>query len=266
MSRQNGLHFFDASKEAVIAKDGSISEPLDGSKLYNLKPASIIVKFSKNNSTGVSWSYANDTSVATITHSMNCYPIVQVYDESGLQVYPNIIIVSGTEFKLDFCEPTNPIPDNETWTCTVTFGAEYSGSNATFTTDMETMAEMMQGFVEQASEAATAAQTAVFDVVKTTIRNSSAVSLLVSPGEYVVWTLTGDGVIVAEMNGMTGKAGTAKVIIDIGEYSVTCGNGIQFRVDGFGRVDSLYAGKRNECMVEWDGTSVARLVVLGTLE
>lgn len=266
MSRQNGLHFFDPSKEALLAKDGVIENPYDGSRLYNLKPASIIVKFSKNNSTGVSWSYANNTSVATITHSMNCYPIVQVYDESGLQVYPNIIIVSGTEFKLDFCEPTNPIPDNATWTCTVTFGAEYSGSDATFTTDMETMADMMQGFVEQAAEAAQAAQTAFQDQVKTTISNTNAVSLIVSPGEYVKWTLASDGVIIADMNGMTGKAGSAKVIIDIGEYSVTCGNGLQFRVDGFGRTDSLYANKVNECMVEWDGTGIARLVVLGTLE
>ena len=266
MSRQNGLNFFDPLQEVLLASDGVIENPYDGSRLYNLKPASIIVKFTKNNSTGVSWSYENNTSVATITHSMNCYPIVQVYNDNGLQVYPNIIIVSGTVFKMDFCEPTNPIPDNKTWTCTITFGAEYSDSSGTFTTDMETLADMMQGFVEQASEAALAAQTAILDAAKTTIRNSNAVSLLVSPGEYVVWTLTGDGVIVADMSGMIGKAGTAKVIIDIGEYSVTCGNGIQFRVDGFGRVDSLYAGKRNECMVEWDGTSVARLVVLGTLE
>ena len=265
MSRQNGLHFFDASKEAVIAKDGAITQPFDGSKLYNLKPASIIVKFTRNNSTGVSWSSANGTTVATITHSLNCYPIVQVYDDNGLQVYPNIIIVSGTEFKLDFCEPTNPVPVGKTWTCTITFGADYSGSSGTFTTDMETLASMMQGFVEQASEAAMAAQSAIDDALKTIIRYSTDATLTVRPGEYVVWTLSGDSVINASMQDVEGRACSAKVIINIGEYSVTCGNSIQFRTDGFGKVDSLYAEKKNECIVEWDGSGVARLVVLGTL-
>jgi len=265
MARQNGLTFFDGSKEAVIAKDGIISKPFDGSKLYNLKPASLIVKFTKNNSTGVSWSSANGTTVATFTHSMNCYPIVQVYDADGLQVYPNVIIVSGTEFKLDFGEPTNPIPAGKTWTCTVTFGAEYSDSSSTFSTDLETMTEMMQAFAEQAAESAEAAQAAIDNAVRTTVRTTSDTTLNVSVGEYVVWTLTGDSTITASMLNMSGKAGSAKVIIDTGDFSVSCGTGICFRTDGFGRTDSLFAGKKNECFVEWDGTSVAKLVVVGTL-
>ena len=271
MSRIHELRFFDTSKEAVIGVNGIISKAFDGSRLYNVKPPSMIINFTNQNDTGIVWSY-NPTAVVTFTHTMTCYPIVQVYDASGHQVYPSITIISGTSFSLDFEEPTNPLQDNETWTCTVTYGAEY-GSSSSIQTDFETMSQTMQnyvdealGYVDAAAASAQEAQDVVEDAVKTTIIRTSSPDLTVSPGQYVVWTLLGNSIIRADMTDMTDKAGTAKVIIDTGDYSITCGNSIAFRIDGYGKVDALVARKKNECAIQWDGTGVARIVVLGTIQ
>lgn len=119
--RQHEFKYFDSSRTIVDAKDNVISKPYDGSKLYNIKPASVVVAFSMEGSENATW---NDDSTVTLTHSLNCYPIVQVYSADGTQVYPEITIISGTSFKLDFSF-SNPIPYNETWICTITYGAEY---------------------------------------------------------------------------------------------------------------------------------------------
>ena len=271
MSRINELRFFDQSKEAVVGVNGVISKAFDGSRLYNVKPPSMIINFTNQNSTGVVWSY-NPTAVVTFTHTMTCYPIVQVYDASGHQVYPSITIISGTSFSLDFEEASNPLQDNETWTCTVTYGAEY-GNSSSVQTDFETMSQTLQGYVNETlgyknevTDLVHDAEEIVENVVRTTIISTSSADLTIQPGQYVVWTLLGNSTLRADMTGMTGKAATAKIIIDTGEYSVTCGNSIQFRIDGYGKVDSLVAGKKNECAIQWDGTGVARIVVLGTLQ
>ena len=138
--RHHEFKYFDSSRTVVDAKDNVISKPYDGSKLYNIKPASVIVAFSMENSENATWN--QDNSIVTLTHSLNCYPIVQVYNANGTQVYPEITIMSGTSFMLDFSYP-EPIPENETWKCTITYGAEY-GTGGNINDNVESILNSMQ--------------------------------------------------------------------------------------------------------------------------
>lgn len=87
-------------------------------------PPSEKIQFTSSNSQNVTWSNA----VATFTHSLNCYPIVSVYDENGEQIYPIITILSGTSFSLNFDTDSNPVGAN-TWTCVVVYGTRYGNAD-----------------------------------------------------------------------------------------------------------------------------------------
>ena len=136
--RVHNIDFFDASRMLVEAKDNAISRLLDGSRLYNVKPASIIIPFtSSDDSPEVIWDNSS---------SMNCYPIVQIFNASKEQLYPTVRINSGTSFTVIFAS-ANPIPSGQTWTCTVTYGAEY-GVSGNINTDIGTALQNIQALVD----------------------------------------------------------------------------------------------------------------------
>ncbi len=140
--RVHDISFFDNSRQLVDVKGNAIAKAYDASKLYNVKPASISIQFTRaDNSPQVVWDKQN-TNVVTFTHTLNCYPIVQIYDASGEQVYPTIKIKSGTSFEVDF-QDASVIGENETWVCTVTYGAEY-GSSGNINTDVASILQSMQ--------------------------------------------------------------------------------------------------------------------------
>lgn len=139
--RFHEIEFFDDSRHLVDAKGNVIARAYDASKLYNVKPASINVNFTSSNSDNVTWD-AQSTNKVMFTHTLNCYPIVQVYDSHNEQVYPTIKILSGTSFELDF-ESEHPIGENETWLCTITYGAEY-GNSGNINTDVASILQSMQ--------------------------------------------------------------------------------------------------------------------------
>lgn len=121
--RFNDASFFDGSH--AVKANGTVIQPYDGSLLYNIRPAFEKVELTIEGGENVSW----EGGVATVTHSLGCYPVVAIYDSDGELVYPNLTVLSGTSFSLDFQTDYCPIQDNETWICVILFGAVYgSGS------------------------------------------------------------------------------------------------------------------------------------------
>jgi len=84
----------------------------------------INVNFTSSSSEGVVWDLERPN-VVLITHNLNCYPIVRVYDNERNQVKPVVVVLSGTTFELDFSS-TKQVGENENWLCTICYGAEYS--------------------------------------------------------------------------------------------------------------------------------------------
>ena len=98
----NDISFFNSKKEVVISEDNGFEKPLDGSKLYNVKPPFYVIDFTSSNQDGiVAWSENNME--ATFTHTLNCYPVVTVYDSNGELSQPVVTVLSGNSFKLSFC-------------------------------------------------------------------------------------------------------------------------------------------------------------------
>ena len=138
----NDLTFF-GGKEVVLAEGNEFTRPLDGSKLYNIKPPFYIIDFTNGNSANVTWNAGHTQ--ATFTHTMNCYPVVTVYTADGELVYPVVTVLNGNSFKLDF-EKENLL-GNETWHCVINYGSAYSDGNTEFssqvTSIMNDLAEYM---------------------------------------------------------------------------------------------------------------------------
>lgn len=112
---------FDSSKQYVVSTD-SVLPSLDGSQLYNIRPASARIAFTNSGSDHILWNVAGTS--ATVSHSLNCYPVVTVWDATGLQVFPNITVLSATSFRMDF-EYAVSIDPESPWYCIVNYGGEY---------------------------------------------------------------------------------------------------------------------------------------------
>lgn len=145
--RQSPYSFFDPSKEMVIATNG-VLPAYDGGNLQFVKPAATRIEFSSLDITNV-LSWDSEHSKATFTHTMNCYPIVTVLDDAGQQVYPNVVIVSGTSFILDF-ETTMNIQSNSPWTCIITYGCGY-GQDTSITDELASNIVLAQQCISQIS-------------------------------------------------------------------------------------------------------------------
>ena len=140
----DNISFFNGKKEVVISEDNGFEKPLDGQKLYNVKPPFYVIDFTSSNQDGVVvWS--NDNTEATFTHALNCYPIVTVYDSGGELVQPVVTLLSGNSFKLSFYEKN--VVGSEPWHCVINYGGAYGEGNASFSSQiaplMNDLAEYM---------------------------------------------------------------------------------------------------------------------------
>ena len=140
-TRFNDISFFDG--RTFLEAKNNVIRPYDGSNLYNVRPASAVIPFtSSSDSPTVVWD-ANNPGLVTFTHSMNCYPVVLVYDNNREQVYPTVTILSGNSFSLNFESSTCPVGSNETWLCVVGYGADY-GNNGSLNTEIASLIQYLE--------------------------------------------------------------------------------------------------------------------------
>ena len=116
---------FDPNKQIVIA-DNSKLPAYDGSRLYNIRPASMKIEIHGNDiADKLRWNESH--SAVTVTHGMECYPIVTVLNSESQIVNPEITYVSNMEFEMDFSCAIQ-IPDGSPWTCLLTYGCQFGES------------------------------------------------------------------------------------------------------------------------------------------
>lgn len=124
--KQAEFKLFDESRNVVIAQ-GNKLPILDGSSLFNIKNAGQLIQFTSASSQSVSWSDYK----CTITHHLNCYPIVTVLNNSGQVIFPVVKVQSASTVSLDF-EDTMPVG-----TCIAIISYAYPyGSPTQITTEM----------------------------------------------------------------------------------------------------------------------------------
>lgn len=117
--RSHQYKFFDSNKRVAVTNN-NILNAYDGSNLFNLKPVTQRVDMvGGTNSQNVTWNENN--SIATVTHSLNCIPVVACYDENSVQVQPNVQIMNATSFALYF--QANML--NKSLYCIISYGTEY---------------------------------------------------------------------------------------------------------------------------------------------
>ena len=146
--RQSSLSFFDISKQLVVAQNNKLPA-LDGSGLTCIKPVSTRIWFTTENSDNVIWD--EDHTQATVSHGMGCFPIVTVYDDSNNQVCPDIILLDGLSFIMDFGEEVY-IPSEEKWCCVVSYGSDFGDSTGTHD-EIATAAEQAQANAQVSQQA-----------------------------------------------------------------------------------------------------------------
>jgi len=130
MAREQLRTLFDPSKAYVISQDG-VLPGLSGRNLTDVRPAGVSVEFWSADIAGVLvWNQSKTE--ATVTHPLNCLPIVNVYDGDGMLVRPDIRVVSGTQFKMIFDTPMTNIPSESPYVLSMVAGSQYGeGSSAT---------------------------------------------------------------------------------------------------------------------------------------
>ena len=123
---------FDPSKSIVVAESNRLPA-YDGSRLYNIKPSSMKMDISTTDVQGsITWN-SGHTQV-TITHSMHCYPIVTVLNGDSQIVTVDVTYSSADAFVIDFGVEMS-IPQNEPWTCLMTYGCGYGDQAAAVISD-----------------------------------------------------------------------------------------------------------------------------------
>ena len=126
-SRTERRKLFNPNKEIVIATNDRLPE-YDGSLLQYVRPAHEKVSLTSDDVSGsISWN-SGHTKV-TITHGLNCIPIVTVLDEDNELVFPAITILTASSFAIDF-DAEMSIPSSSPFTVVITYGGYYNdGSN-----------------------------------------------------------------------------------------------------------------------------------------
>lgn len=115
--RFNDISFFDG-RQMVMAHD-NVLQPYDGSNLYNIRPISVVIDLTSSDTDNVTW----NNGIATVTHSLNCIPLVTVFDYHGEEVHPCVRVLSPTAFTLDFQTNYIPVNDGEYWMVIITYAA-----------------------------------------------------------------------------------------------------------------------------------------------
>ena len=76
------------------------------------------IAFTSANSSAVSWT----GNVAAFTHTLNCLPVVTVYDNGRNQVMADVSATDSAHFSVDFGDRSAV---TGTWTCVVAYGSEW---------------------------------------------------------------------------------------------------------------------------------------------
>ena len=99
---------------AEVAFTGDYNDLLN--KPAIMLPPSQKITFTSANSTNVTW----NGNAATFTHTVNCYPIVTIYDSNMEVAYPTVRYLTQSSFTVDFVDKASIVTG--TWTCVVTYG------------------------------------------------------------------------------------------------------------------------------------------------
>lgn len=150
--RQSSLSFFDPSKQLVVSRDNRLPA-LDGSSLTCVKPSSVKIWFTTENSDSVIWDEGHE--VATVAHGLGCFPIVSVFDEEGEQLFPTVTLIDGLSFTMDFGEEVY-IPSGHPCCCVVGYQSDYGDSTGEHD-GIATAAEMAQANAQASQDARDAA-------------------------------------------------------------------------------------------------------------
>lgn len=118
--------FFDPSKSQVIATSGRLPS-LDGSNLYNVRPSSLRLELTAENSAKATWNAAG--TAVTISHGLAFRPIVQVHDAAGRLLVPDVTIPDENTAILDFGEPPE-FEEGAPWIVSLVYGGEYGAEAA----------------------------------------------------------------------------------------------------------------------------------------
>ena len=88
-------------------------------------PTSMKIWFTNADSANVTWN--TDHTVATVIHTMNCYPLVGVWTDAGEQIFPTVTCLDGYTFRLDFGRVIDIVVDHP-WRLTIAYGGSYDDS------------------------------------------------------------------------------------------------------------------------------------------
>lgn len=155
VSRTMPRRLFNPNMEYVIADDSKL--PMyDGSNLRNVKPVSTKLMLTEEDGAFTTWS--NDHKILTVTHTLNCIPVVTVLDGNGTQIFPTVTVTSGTAFILDFSMMVE-IDSESPWTIVINYGGEY-GDDSVISDSISTVLLQMQHLVDEAEAARNAARAA----------------------------------------------------------------------------------------------------------
>ena len=114
-----------------------------------------MIDFTSSNQAGiVVWS--EDNTEATFTHTLNCYPIVTVYDSNGELSQPIVTVLSGNSFKLSFGEEN--VVGSEPWHCVINYGCAYGEGNTSFSSQVTSIMSDLAEYMALATEVNNAIQ------------------------------------------------------------------------------------------------------------
>ncbi len=227
--RFHELKYFDDSKELLTAKNNVIEKAFDASRLYNVKPASVTIPFtSSDDAPTVVW---GEHGTVTFTHALNCYPIVQVYNAEGVLVYPEVAILSGTSFMLNF-DADNSIGENETWKCTVTYGAEY-GASGNPNTDVASLLQRLNEI-----------KNAVIEITRFEVGHATAYGVLVN-GDQLSFTWTDPTDYITDGGVRAAEWGKTRLIMKTGGFP-------ENENDGTVLVDNVVRDQYRETPFVWN--------------
>ena len=169
MSRFNELSLFNGDKRVVVAENGVLSL-YNGMRLQNVKPVNTKFTFYCDDNSHVKWeregvefpfpeNWSGNAQLlyrrCEVHHTMNCYPLVTIVDQNGEQMFPNISVVNGNLFTMDFGEPVS-IDENSPWTCIIGFASEY-GNDESISVELTNNLLESQKYAQDASAAASQA-------------------------------------------------------------------------------------------------------------
>ena len=106
------------SDNSTVNIDLSEIEGSGGGSSTPSTPNNELIEFTSSNSTGVLW----NGNVATFTHSLDCIPVVTLYNNTLNQILCEVNVLSASTFSIDFVDKS---VITGTWKLIVGYGASY---------------------------------------------------------------------------------------------------------------------------------------------